>query len=160
MTCCASRCNSRRAVNHELEQVVKGESFATAIAGVVDAETRTLRICSAGGPPLLVVHADGVCEEIESAGVPLGVMEGAPYEEVEIRLAAGDCLLLFSDGAVEIHDAEGDLLGVEGLMRILKELGYPQSALSTRDLDEALLRYSNAIRLMDDVTLIEVRFGR
>ena len=35
----------------ELEKVVKGESFATAVCGVIDAQQRTLRAVSAGGPP-------------------------------------------------------------------------------------------------------------
>ena len=73
-------------------------------------------------------------------------------------MAAGDCLLVFSDGAFEVHNAEGELLGVEGLIRILKGLGYPEPS-SQEAMEEELLKFSNAIRLEDDVTFIEMRLG-
>ncbi len=145
-------------INNELCRIVKGESFATAICGVIDAEARTLRFCSAGGPPLLAVRADGTYEELECSGVPLGVMEGAPYDEGRAEFSPGDRLVLYSDGAAEIHNAEGEMLGVSGLIGILKDLGYPASKLPMSVLEERLLLYSNAIRLDDDVTLIEVEF--
>ncbi|MGO8750095.1 MAG: SpoIIE family protein phosphatase [Thermoguttaceae bacterium] len=145
-------------VNKELAKIVKDESFATALCGVIDAEQRTVRFAAAGGPSLLVVHPSGAVEELESSGLPFGMMEGSSYKEVTSRLASGDCLLLYSDGAVEIHDAKDEMLGVEGLVRILKGFGYPKNDINIDGVEEELLRYSNAIRLMDDVTFIEIRF--
>jgi sigma-B regulation protein RsbU (phosphoserine phosphatase) len=144
-------------VNNELGRVVKDESFATAVCGLIDARERTLRLASAGGPPALIVRADGSQEQLESSGYPFGVMENASFEEVAAELHRGDCLLLFSDGAFEVHNAGGEMLGVEGLIRILRGLGYPESGLRMKAVEEELLRYSNAIRLVDDVTLIEAR---
>ena len=50
------------------------------------------------------------------------------------------------------------MLGVEGLVRILKEFGYPKSGIHVDAVEEALLRFSNAIRLEDDLTFLEARF--
>ena len=61
--------------------------------------------------------------------------------------------------AFEIHDAQGQMLGVEGLIRILRSQGYPESGIQMKSIEEELLRYSNALRLEDDVTFIEVRFS-
>lgn len=145
-------------VNDELTRVVKGESFATGLCGVIDAEGRTLRSVSAGGPPSLAMRAGGAVEELGAAGLPFGMMEDADYEEMEARFDEGDTLLLFSDGAVEIHDAEGRMLGTDGLVRILREVGYPGHGLSITAIEERLLLFSNDIRLTDDLTFIEVRF--
>ena len=145
-------------VNNELERVVKGESFATALCGVIDAEHRTLRSVSAGGPPGLAFRANGTVEGIESSGLPLGMMAQAGYEETKARFDEGDCLLLFSDGAVEVHNAQQELLGTDGLVHILQGTGYPASGLRMSAIEEQLLRYSNDIRLTDDLTFIEVRF--
>ena len=38
-------------------------------------------------------------------------------------------------------------------------LKYPQTPLSIEALQQALLHYSNGIRLADDLTLLEVRFS-
>jgi serine phosphatase RsbU (regulator of sigma subunit) len=59
---------------------------------------------------------------------------------------------------VEVADAGGQMLGIDGLVAMLRGRGYPDSDIQMDMLEEELLRYSNAIRLEDDLTLIEIRF--
>jgi serine phosphatase RsbU (regulator of sigma subunit) len=87
------------------------------------------------------------------------MMEDGEYGEAEARFDPGDCLLLLSDGAFEIHNARDKLLGVDGFATILKHLGYPETGIKMKAVEEELLRFSNALRLDDDVTLLEVRFN-
>ena len=146
-------------VNNELVKVVKtDESFATAVCGLVDLKSRVFRFSGAGGPQVLLTHADGTHECLESSGLPLAIMENAPYDEVRVEIQEGDSLLLFSDGAIEIHNADGKMLDIDGLVAISKNHGYPDCSIDMDALEEELLKYSNAIRLEDDLTLIEIRF--
>ena len=146
-------------VNNELVSVVKDdESFATAVCGHVDLKDHAFRFTGAGGPQVLLMHADGSHECLESPGLPLAVMEDAPYEETTAEVHKGDRLLLFTDGALEVSNAAGEMLEVDGLIGILRKLGYPQAGIQMEALEEELLKYSNAIRLEDDLTLIEIRF--
>ncbi|MHC4518692.1 MAG: PP2C family protein-serine/threonine phosphatase [Planctomycetota bacterium] len=147
-------------VNRELAGVVKEEvSFATAVCGLIDLERREFCFTSAGGPEVLLMHSDGTHKCLEGTGVPLALVEDADYEQVSVSIQEGDALLLFSDGAVEVHDVEGAMLGVNGLIDILRGQGFPQAPARMEALEERLLKYSNAIRLADDLTLIEVRFN-
>lgn len=146
-------------VNNELSKVVKDESFATAICGVVDLEVKTLRFTSAGSPPVVIFRSQGEVEQIELPGMPFGVMEDGVYEEVTTEIHEGDSILLFSDGVFEIHNAQGEMLGIDGLINMVKSLGYPATPIKPDVLEEELLKFSNAIRLDDDVTLIEMRIG-
>lgn len=146
-------------INNELDKVVKtDESFASAVMGVVDLAENVLRFASAGGPPLLKVHRDGRLEWIESEGIPLAIVDDAPFDECRIEAQPGESILLFSDGAFEVSDTRGELLGNEGVQRLLQEQGYPDLPLDMSAFEEALLKYSNAIRLEDDLTIVEVRF--
>jgi sigma-B regulation protein RsbU (phosphoserine phosphatase) len=145
-------------VNRELSRVVKDESFATAICGVLDVRTGRLLLASAGGPPVIIFRGDESFEEVEAPGLPLGMMEDADYDEVSVILRPGDVMLLVSDGAVEIHNSRGEMLGVDGLVNTLKAHDYPRASLPVEALEAELLRYSDAIRLLDDVTLIEARW--
>ena len=85
----ASPADFAAAINHNLAKVVKDESFATAICGMIDAKRRTLRFVSAGGPPMLVAHPNGSSEQLESSGLPFGMMEDASYHEVAAQLERG-----------------------------------------------------------------------
>ena len=107
----------------------------------------------------MLMHTDGTYECLESRGLPLAIVEDAPYEEVSIEIQEGDSLLLFSDGAIEIHNAEEEMLDIHGLVAILRNQGYPESDINMEALEKELLKYSNAIRLEDDLTFIDIHFG-
>jgi PAS domain S-box-containing protein len=148
-------------VNDELVRVFKSEgSFATAVCATIDLERGLFRFASAGGPaPVVWRHDDGRHECLALPGFPLGLFDGATFEATETELASGDRLLLFSDGAVEVLDADLNQLGVNGLVHVLREQGYPASDIDMQRLEEDLLRFSNAIRLPDDLTLVECLVG-
>ena len=144
-------------LNVELAKVVKtDESFATAVCGLLDLKDRVFRFAGAGGPQVLLTHADGQHDCLETSGVPLAIMEDAEYEEFRVPLQSGDRLLLFSDGAIEVSDAAERLLGVDGLIGMLKNQGYPAADVQMDVLEEDLLKYSHAIRLTDDLTFIDI----
>jgi sigma-B regulation protein RsbU (phosphoserine phosphatase) len=86
-------------------------------------------------------------------------MDDIPYQEKTVNLKPGDSILLFSDGAVEIQNANQEWLGVDGFTQILKDLNYPQMPLRMEMLEEVLLKFSNDIRLQDDITIIEARYS-
>jgi len=147
-------------MNEELSRVVKSdESFATAVCGVLDFDRRTFRFAGAGCPGVLWMRADGSHECVENPGLPLAILPDATYDETVIEAAGGDGLLLFSDGAVEVRNADGEPLGTDGLVRLLAEQGYPGKEIQMELLEEELLKYSAAIRLEDDLTLIEAHFS-
>jgi len=89
--------------------------------------------------------------------LPLAIMEDAQYDEARVELGPDDRLLLFSDGALEISNAAGQMLGLDGLIERLRAQGYPAADLQMAVLEEDLLKYSNCIRLADDLTLIEIQ---
>jgi phosphoserine phosphatase RsbU/P len=147
-------------MNTEVVAVVKDDiAFATAVCGVLNVREGTFRFAGAGGPQLLLMREAGGCEILQSPGLPLGVMAEASYQESTIKISIGDSLLLFSDGAVEVMDAQKRQLGVEGLVARLRAQDYPARPLAMDELEEYLLNYSNAIRLEDDLTFIEIRLN-
>jgi serine phosphatase RsbU (regulator of sigma subunit) len=147
------------AVNKDLVQIFGSVvTFAAAICGVVDARAATLSFTGAGGPQPLIIHADWAVNQPKSIGPPLGVIEDAPYKVQTVDLKPGDSILLFSDGAVEIQNAANQWLGVDGFIQILKRLDYPRTELSMDMLEEELLKFSNDIRLQDDITILEMQY--
>ena len=146
-------------IGNELNRLVRDdEVFATGICGLVNVSRHEVRLIGAGNPPALLVHATGEFEQVECVGAPFGLVEDASYDDITLELQANDCLWFFSDGAIEVYDAMDKPLGVDGLIAILKKQGYPESDVQEAAIEEELLKYSNSIRLEDDLTLIEMRF--
>ncbi|MBN1346006.1 MAG: SpoIIE family protein phosphatase [Phycisphaerae bacterium] len=133
------------------------EPFAASLCGLIDLETGRLHLVGAGNPPPFIIRADGTYEHPRCYGLPLGAIKGATYEESVIDVGRGDCVLFFTDGALEISRGDGEQLGVSGLQEILERLGYPDPGVEFKAIEEELLSASNRIRFDDDLTFLEMR---
>ena len=131
-------------------------SFATAMFGLVDLLEKRLVLAYAGGPWPFLFRKDGSLEVLEGSGLPLGCSIDTEYEQQTFPINPGDCLLAVSDGALEITEAGGEMLGFDGLVRVLKEVGYPTSQ-NFDAIAERLLTSSDRIRFDDDLTFLEIR---
>ena len=99
----------------------------TVVAAVVDARAGELVWCTAGHPAPLLVPADGREPYYLSGSVAGSLGSGSSYERQTHRLAAGDVVLLYSDGlierpgtprsrgTVEVADAALRVLGPDGM---------------------------------------------
>jgi len=147
------------AVNNDLVSIFGNDvSFAAAVCGAIDSRTGILRLSWAGGPVVLIARAGGAIEKVSGSGMSLGFMQNLTYTDQSLVLEPGDAMLLFSDGAFEIHSAQNTLLEVDGFISILRDLNYPGDSLDFRMLEEKLLEFSNDIRLPDDLTIIELTY--
>lgn len=145
-------------MTQKLSKIIGDEpSFATALLGLVDLREKRFVWASAGGPSPFLFGKDGNLNVLEGSGLPLGFSTGKDnYEQHSCDIRPGDCLLAFTDGALEVSEAGGKMLGNEGLTKVLKDVGYP----APRDLDmiaEKLLTSSDRIRFDDDLTFLEIR---
>jgi sigma-B regulation protein RsbU (phosphoserine phosphatase) len=89
--------------------------FVTFCFAWLDPARGVLSYANAGHNPPLLVHADGRVDRLADAGVVMGIFPDAVYSTGSRRLAAGDRLLLFTDGITEARDAAGDEFGDDRL---------------------------------------------
>lgn len=67
----------------------------------------TGRVSLAGHPPALIRRADGRVHQVGTPGTLLGVVDHVSLADVRFRLAPGDLLLLYTDGACEARPRPG-----------------------------------------------------
>lgn len=85
---------------------------------VYDAALRELTIANAGGTlPLLIRNRE--VTEINVAGMPLGLLPEAEYEQVTLSLLTGDVVVFASDGIHESMNKEQEEYGVDRLKALL-----------------------------------------
>jgi len=90
----------------------QGEKSMFASLGVVevDAVNKTAMVWNAGHMPVLHYQASsGNLVEHQHSGVALGLMEENKYTSKTVEVAAGDFLILYSDGMIETRDANGHI---------------------------------------------------
>lgn len=146
------------AANRDLFTELRRSAFVTGVVAVIDRPTRRMAYVRAGHPRPLLRRASGGCEELEAPGLPFGVDPGprfsAALEEREVDLAAGDVLLLYTDGVIEAGPEAGQF-GMERLKQALLEAPAeaPASAILSA-VTAALDGFLAGRPAGDDVTLV------
>jgi hypothetical protein len=84
-------------------------------------------------------------------------MEVSEYEQFDVELEPGDCVVSYTDALIESRDADGEMLGETGVLRIMRLLGDVEpSRLIDKLLEEIAQRYPENL-CDDDVTVLVVR---
>jgi len=107
-------------VNDEICESVSHGMFITIVSGIIDPENKCLHLSNAGHQPPLYYKKDGTIEEIDAEAPPLGIMSGTVFPVKTIPLD-GSSLYLFTDGVTEAMDENGNQIGVEGLIKMIKD---------------------------------------
>src|ERR687889_534026 len=111
-------------VNEALTIRIPSNMFVTCFYAILDPKSGSLRYANAGHDlPYLNRSGDDDAEELRARGMPLGLMAGMSYEEGEVSLGEGGCVLFYSDGLVEAHDPKGEMFGFPRLRRLVAEHG-------------------------------------
>ena len=94
----------------------RGHAHATCLALRISVDG-AVTLANAGHlPPYL----NGKELPMEGA-MPLGIIEGAEFSVMRFQLAAGDALMLMSDGVAEAQDEDGHLFGFERIHELLQK---------------------------------------
>ncbi len=129
--------------------------FITVYCVALDARTRRLRFVNGGHHPALLRRADGSVQELDSDGMPIGLLPDPGYEQGAILAEPGSVLLLFSDGVVENRAPDGTMFGTPRLVEFLVENGEQHDLIDR--LLEALEEHRAGGPRQDDVTIVELR---
>lgn len=116
------------AVNRRIINDTETDHFVTVFYGVLDPLTGVLEYCNAGhwGPYLIRAHDRQIVFRLNKTGVPLGIFEDETWERGSVHFAPGDIGVLYTDGIIEAENGEGEFLGKERLLEIVKaNLGHP-----------------------------------
>jgi serine phosphatase RsbU (regulator of sigma subunit) len=90
------------------------EGFVTMTVAIVDATNHEVQIVNAGNLPPMLRHADGRVEQLgeEHTCLPLGVSPDFKYESFKVTLAAGESIVMLTDGISEAMNDDNELYGI------------------------------------------------
>jgi sigma-B regulation protein RsbU (phosphoserine phosphatase) len=158
-----------KALNEALLERKVDAQYATLSLITWAAKTRTFSVVSAGTlPPML--YRSGKIIELQTEGVPIGLLEDQQYDQVTIEAQPNDFLLLYSDGVEdqlgkdaasvdEVTASEKDMetYGRTRLEKVLKANHQKSPQQVAEKIFTDIDNFRGATSLTDDQTIIALR---
>jgi sigma-B regulation protein RsbU (phosphoserine phosphatase) len=138
-----------------IEQALSAATFATALYGTVNIETREVTFARAGHPLPMVLRADGQIESLDCEGGLLGVFPDEVFEECTVRLDAGDRLLLVTDG-VEVAFGGDIAMSQQRWLDELDARRFMPAEQFLQEFGDLIDNAGGSISLRDDLTMLIV----
>ncbi|MGC9518114.1 MAG: PP2C family protein-serine/threonine phosphatase [Desulfuromonadaceae bacterium] len=152
------RVNSFLKMFGERSEVYDHLFSSTLFFGVIVPETLQMHYVNAAHPPPLV-RRDGKLFELEANAPQIGFFEMEDDIAKTFHFKKDDRLFLYTDGASELSNSQGEMYGVKRLKEKLKKhQGNHQQFLD--DLFNSLRQFKGSAPLQDDCTGIIVDFHR
>lgn len=143
-------------INQHLLAVAPEGMFATAFYGVYTPSQRRLLYAVAGHPPARLRRGPHAVRGLETRpGLPLGVQGDYAWTELEVTLAPGDMLLLYTDGILEGTNVADVPFGLARLDDALR-LGPPRADALVRHIERQYRSFCDGVADFDDRTLLAV----
>lgn len=131
------------------------QGMVTMLYAVLDPQAGLLRFANAGHTyPLLM---NGVVNELELDGLPLGVDIDSDYGEITAHLQPGDSVLMYTDGVVEAAGPDEEYFSFERLESILDDCRQLKPRAMVARLLSEMRAWSGGNLQSDDVTMVVLR---
>lgn len=153
-------------IDREFANLTKSPgAFATAVAITFESVGNRFLMCNAGHPTPLrwsararrwEAFARPQSDADSLADIPLGIDVEGCYNQVETQLQVGDLILCYTDSLTESRAADGEMLGVDGLLRTLETIDVSDLSQIIPTLLETIERMHEG-NLSDDVTVLLFR---
>ncbi|NOY00987.1 MAG: SpoIIE family protein phosphatase [Verrucomicrobia bacterium] len=157
---------SPAAVLHALNRLIfpdiREDMFISLLYLIIKDDSGEAVMARAGHDPPLLCHHDqgGEIEILSPAGMAAGIDMGDVFDRIvqdyQFTLKKGDVLLLYTDGATETLDADGEEFGVQRLSDVLHDSYQDGADAVIANILTTLKEFSGNDQQNDDITLIAV----
>lgn len=131
-----------------------GDRYFTIVYGVMDTATRRVCFSQAGHPSPIRLSERGEAVPVGKGGFPVGIAAGMEYDSVELDLAAGERLVLYSDGITECPNGKGERLGEARLLELLEASARLDLTRAMGEMKSALRSWRGGDDYEDDISLV------
>jgi len=153
-------------MNHALHATSKGKILMTFFLGIVDLQSGEMQYSNASHEfPFVIPQKDDLKKKdlvplCEAEGKRLGEEFGSQYSEGTYKLQAGDTVVFYTDGVIDLRNPSGDELGERKFIKAL--ISSSNASLSVQGKLDAFRRVIADHRkkevLIDDVTMFMVQY--
>jgi serine phosphatase RsbU (regulator of sigma subunit) len=145
-------------LNKGIHSVSDGDRYVTLLLADIDALSRSLRYVNCGHNPALLYRGNTRdIVRMNSSCFPVGMFDRVSCEISRADLAAGDILVLYTDGITEAENSQAEEFGMERLSAVIRR----DSSLSADQLMANIFQsaedFCQGVGFSDDATVLIVK---
>ena len=146
------------ALNYQIHESAKGESFITFFAAIYDHELNTMVYVNAGHNPPYLFNAAGEVEELTTGSTVLGVFDPLPFiSEGFIPDLDGFTLFCYTDGLTETENEAGVEIGSDRIAEFFQENHQKNLTKVHQLLLDEIDGFRGNVDYKDDITILSCK---
>ena len=132
--------------------------FVTMLYAIFNSRSGELVFANGGHDSPIVLHPDGTTSVLpRTGGVSLGVVPDCEFGCRTDRLAAGDIVLLYTDGVTEAQNERSEQFGEDRIRQTLEEARPGSAKEAIEVIFSAIREFSGSAPQFDDVTCVALK---
>jgi serine phosphatase RsbU (regulator of sigma subunit)/pSer/pThr/pTyr-binding forkhead associated (FHA) protein len=144
-------------INQYIYDNTPANRYVTLFYSELDARTNELTYINGGHNAPILVRTTGEVTRLDIGGFPVGITPDGNYREGWAQMEKGDVLVIYSDGASECLDEQGEEFGEARMIEIIQK-HRQRTAAGIRDrIEQALTQFAGKAKSVDDLTLVIVK---
>lgn len=144
-------------LNRHIAETSTPNKFITFFLAEVNGSGPEMRFVNAGHNPPLLVSTAGETRELETSGLPLGLLPDSTYGIDSVELAAGELLVIYSDGITEAVSPDDEQFGMRRLREAVRACRDEPLDAIIRTIDRVTAEFACGMPQADDQTLLVLR---
>lgn len=144
-------------INVFLYERTEGEKYATVFYATVNREG-LLRWANAGHVTPILLRSSGELENLETTGMPLGMLDIATFGVKTTQLQPGDKIVAYSDGLSDAENSHGKFFEASRMMDLIRRGAKDDAACLHAELIREVEAFTNGALQHDDITTVVVEY--
>ena len=149
-------------VNRQLAKDVEDSGrFMTLLYTEIERSNQIIRWVNAGHEPAMIYDpdTDSFSELNGGNNLALGVFEDTEFKEAQKEIAAGQIIVIATDGIWEARNSKGEMFSRDRIHKIIRR----NATRTANDIQNAILdslkRFQKEVKLEDDITLVVIKIA-
>ncbi len=144
-------------LNRMIYHDTRAEKYLSLFMGLIDIRHKAIHYINCGHVPPVIVRPGGEVVQLTDGGLVIGLFESAAYERGQVRMAAGDILILCTDGITESMNAQSDEYGLERLTAKVREVADRKASDIVEAVSADVAQFARGGTHLDDKVMIVVK---